>query len=547
MTPDVSRKGPPPNLLSPKREAPEAPSRARRYLALWFPFVSTDRIRIARRRSRSSRLDEPAFSPQVPPLVLCTNRGGALRLAALDKRAAAVGLSIGMTLAVARARVVHLDVEDSDPAADARLLAMLAGLCEMFTPLVALSDTDGVMLDVSGCAHLFGGEEALLERAQRRIARLGIEVRASIAGTPEAARAIAVFGRGGCVSAGRDEAAVRPLPITALDMGTETTIALSRAGLKTIGDLADRPSQALTARFSNVLTTRLARVLGREDIRITPLRPLPACVAERHFPEPLAHVDSLTPVLARLAREMADALGRRGAGGRAFEAAFFRSDGAVRRLTIETMQPLRDAAALMRLMSLRMDALADPLDPGFGFDAVRLSALRTEDLTQHQATLDGGGEEEDTAEALVDRLVARFGRAAVLRLGERDTHNPARASTRLLDLAGARVVERSPPEPGEPPGRPLTLFEPPQPVEAMAEVPDGAPLQFRWRKVAHTVARAEGPERIASEWWRMGQNAPIRDYYRIEDREGRRFWLFREGVHEEPAGRPRWFVHGLFA
>ncbi|MGL4241127.1 MAG: DNA polymerase Y family protein, partial [Beijerinckiaceae bacterium] len=151
------------------------------------------------------------------------------------------------------------------------------------------------------------------------------------------------------------------------------------------------------------------------------------------------------------------------------------------------------------------------------------------------------------AEALIDRLVARFGREAVRRLGERDTHDPVRASMRMPALDPAGGTAPPAPEPGEPPLRPLTLFEPPQPVEAMAEVPDGPPLQFRWRRIAHTVARAEGPERIAPEWWRMGDDAPMRDYYRVEDQEGRRFWLFREGLYDRPGDRPRWFVHGLFA
>ncbi|MGL4241316.1 MAG: Y-family DNA polymerase, partial [Beijerinckiaceae bacterium] len=410
--PDISRKGPSFSHALPKQEAKEAPQ-ARRYLALWFPFLSTDRVRARRLRERSAGGRDDRETQAAPPLVLCASQGGALRIGALDRQAAASGLSQGMTLAAARARVPSLDVEEMDPGSDARLLAALAGLCEVFTPLTALDGMNGLALDVSGCAHLFGGEEALLDRARRRIARLGIESRACNAGTPDAARAMATFGPGGCVPAGGDEAAARRLPVAALGMEAETTVALARAGLMTIGDLADRPSQALTARFGAALTTRLARVLGREDIRVTPLRPLPACLAERHFPEPLGHADALVPVLRRLAQDMADALERRDAGGRSFEASFFRSDGAVRRLTVETMRPLRDPAMIMRLMSLKMDALADPLDPGFGFDAVRLAALRMEELPQRQPALDGGGAEEDTAEALIDRLVARFGREAV--------------------------------------------------------------------------------------------------------------------------------------
>jgi protein ImuB len=549
VTPDISRKGQPFSLPSPEPEATASQAQGRRYLALWFPLLSTDRVRIGRQKSRLARQGENGRLERRSdwPLVLCANQGGTPRIKALDRKAAAAGLTIGMTLAAARAYTTSLDIEDSDTDADARLLGALAGLCEVFTPLVAHSKADGVMLDVSGCTHLFGGEEALLQRAIRRIARLGIETRACMATTPDTARALAIFGQGGCVPAGGEEAAVRPLPVTALDMEAKTTVALSRAGLRTIGDLANRPSRVLTARFGPALTIQLGRILGREDIRITSIRPAPACMAERHFPEPLGHMDSIMPVLARLSRDMAAALERQGTGGRLFEAAFFRSDGAVRRLMVETMQPLRDPVMLLRLITLKMDALADPLDPGFGFDAVRLSALRLEDRPQHQAEIEGRGVEEDTAEALIDRLIARFGRTAVLRLVERDTHDPVRASACLSFLTGASGAEISEPKPGEPPLRPLTLFEPPQPVEAMAEVPDGPPLQFRWRRVLHAVTRAEGPERIAPEWWCARQNAAMRDYYRIEDQEGRRFWLFREGLYGDPVGPPRWFMHGLFA
>jgi protein ImuB len=452
-----------------------------------------------------------------------------------------------MTLAAARARLAELNVEDGDPAADARLLGALANLCEMFSPLVALDGADGLTLDVTGCAHLFGGEQALLDQAARRIARLGLEVRASMAGTPDAARALASFGPGGWVACGEDEAAIRPLPAAALGLGPETTLALARAGLRTVGDLASRPPQALAARFGSGLTTRLARVLGREDIRIAPLRPAPACTAERHFPEPLASVERLMPALRRLSLDMAADLERREAGGRAFEAVFFRVDGAALRVTIETMRPLRDPAMLLRLLALKMEALADPLDPGFGFDAVRLSALRLEALPHLQARLEEGADEEDTAAALVDRLVARFGSSAVLRLEERDAHDPVRASACVTFPAEAARAGAGRPEPGEPPLRPLTLFAFPQPIEAMAEVPDGPPLQFRWRRVAHAVVSAEGPERIAPEWWRAEGTGQARDYYRVEDQDGRRFWLFREGSYEGPERQPRWFLHGLFA
>jgi len=234
---------------------------------------------------------------------------------------------------------------------------------------------------------------------------------------------------------------------------------------------------------------------------------------------------------------------------------------------VETARPSRDSRALRRLYRERLDTLADPVDPGFGFDLVRLAVLRAEPLTPAQVSLDGRAVEEEEVAALIDRLAVRLGRERVLRFLERDTHDPARASTLVpaADPPAIPYARRPAPARAEGRPRPLTLFDPPQPIEALAEVPDGPPLRFRWRRVVHEVARAEGPERIAPEWWRdwrpMGEGAPTRDYYRVENREGRRFWLFRAGLYErgwapgrEPApgheerisDAPRWFVHGLF-
>ena len=347
-------------------------------------------------------------------------------------------------------------------------------------------------------------------------------------------------------------AAQAKMPFQAQQRGhAGTTLALVRAGFTTLGDLADRPSHLLAARFGAGLGAKLRRILGHEDIRITPLRAPPEVMAERHFPEPLGLMESLLAAFERLARDIAEALERRGAGGRVFEASFYRADGAVRRVRIETARGTRETAGLMRLLRLKLDALSDPLDPGFGFDALRLAVTRSEPLSQRQPGLDGGTGRENEADdiaALVDRLVARFGRENVRRFVARETHDPVRAGDTIPYLAQAASDPWPPPEPGQPPARPLTLFAPPQPVEALAEVPDGPPIRFRWRRVLHEVTRAEGPERIAPEWWREGGHAPAtRDYYRVEDAAGHRFWMFREGFYEGGAARPRWFMHGLFA
>lgn len=521
----------------PAMSAPARPPREqRRYLALWFPFLSTDRQRLAE-----------GGGPDDRPLVLTDKEHGALKIAAADERALAIGLLAGMTLADARARVPRLRVLPIDRAADARLVKRLALACEMFTPLVALDAPHGLMLDVTGCAHLFGGEAQLCERAHRLFRRVGVEAKMSLAGTPDTARALARFGHAPIVPPGAERQAVRGLPVAALQAGNDTTISLSRAGLKTIGDLAGRPLKVLAARFGKPMAERLRRILGEDDIRITPLRTPPDCMAERQFAEPLSEIDSLLSVTEGLAREVCAMLERRGLGGRLFEAGFFRSDGVVRRLCIETARSVRDQGAILRLLKLRIETLADPLDPGFGFDLVRLSVLRAEPFQQPQKSLDGQQEDESAVAMLVDRLVARQGADKVLRCVARDSHDPFLAGGFVPVGAPVASADWPEPEKAAPPARPLTLFEPPQGIEAMAEVPDGAPVRFRWRRVLHVVTRSEGPERIAPEWWHGKPDRPTRDYYRVEDADGRRFWLFREGLYEREEGARRWFLHGLFA
>lgn len=482
-----------------------------------------------------------------PPLVLVEMQRGALRITACDRPALDQGLAPGLTLADARARIPGLVSVEADPEADRRQIERLAAFCDRFTPLVALDPPHGLMLDVTGCAHLFGGEAALIALIGRRLSAGGLAHRACIAGTPEAAHALARFTQGGIVPAGGDEAATRTLPLAALRLPPETALALSRAGLKTLADLAERPSAALSARFGEGLAARLRRTLGREDIRITPLRPPPDCVVERHFAEPLLAMESLEAVVVRLVEEAARVLEQRGEGGRTFEFSIFRSDGAVRRIRVETGRPSRDAGAVLRLYRERLDTLADPLDPGFGFDAVRLAVPVCEALNTHQPQLDGRAVEEEAVADLVDRLVARFGRDRVLRFIGQDTHDPRREARMIPATSPPGGVRWPAPQPHDPPARPLQLFDPPQPIETLAEVPDGPPLRFRWRRVLHEIARAEGPERIAPEWWRDGPAEPARDYYRIEDAQGRRFWVFRAGFYEAESAPPRWYLHGLFA
>jgi protein ImuB len=481
------------------------------------------------------------------PLVIVEKNNNAVRIVNVDPAALDLGITAGLTLADARARVPALAVIEVDTKADLAILEWLADWCERYTPLVALNPPDGLVLDITGCAHLFRGEEAMRADLCAHIVDFGFETRAVIAGTPDAARALARFSNASLVPTGCDDAAVRPLPIAALDISAEIVVALSRAGLKTIADLADRPRAPIAARFGEDLLARLERTLGRMDIRITPRRPLPVCTVERQFPDPITNADYIRLILENLAIDAAEILEQRGEGGRRFEASFFRVDGELRQIAIDTARPERDPSVITDLLAQRLEVLADPLDPGFGFDFIRIKVITTEPFIATQNALGREDREEETS-TLTDRLGARYGPASVTRFEPQDTHIPERAACYAsAAMSHGKSLDWHPIIAGEPPTRPLYLFDRPQQIETLAEVPDGPPLRFRWRRVLHDVAFAEGPERVSPEWWRSSDDALTRDYYRIEDSMGRRFWVFREGLYSRETLTPHWFIHGLFA
>ncbi|MNS20763.1 DNA polymerase IV [compost metagenome] len=508
----------------------------RRYLAVWFPWLPTDRLR---------RQAQDALPEDAPPVALVEKVKGALRLAAVDTAAARAGLSPGLTLADARARTPALCVIAHRPDTEAALLARVLEDFGRFTPMIAEDAPHGLMLDVTGCAHLFGGEARLMQTVEMRAIRIGLQVRSAMAGTPQVARALARFGPGGIFAEGEDRAAARRLPVAALELSDKEEQALRRAGLKRLADLDDRPRAPMAARFGTDFPARLARVLGDEDVRITPHRPPAPVVVDRIFFEPISAPEDVERVLSDLLVETMDRLDQTGLGGRAFEAGFYRVDGEARRVVVRTGRPTRDAGATLRLFRERMAALSNPLDLGFGFDQMRMSVSWTQVLAPTQQVLEPETPGEEAFSRLIDRLTARLGPEAVLRFEPFSSHIPERAA-RLVP-ASTRHGDAVWPEldPDDPPLRPLQMFDPPQPVETLAEVPDGYPLKFRWRRVLHEVRRAEGPERIDGEWWRAPDQR-TRDYYRIEDQDGRRFWLFRQGLFGETL-EPRWFIHGLFA
>ena len=472
-----------------------------------------------------------------PPIVFVEKLNNAMRLTALSRAAMALGLAPDLTLADARARVPELVALDRDHGAEARLLARIVAGCGRYTPMAAGEPPDGVILDITGCGHAFGGATGLKTDLAARLEASGITALCALGDTPEQARALARFGH-----RGKD---LLTLPVDALEADPAVTLALRRAGLKKIGDLASRPRKMLAARFGD-LAIRLGRLLGEQDRHISPERPLTPIFALRRFAEPIGRIEYALACLEELGREAAQALLERHEGGRRFVARFFRSDGALAAIEVGTGQPTRDPALLIRLFRERVDALSDPIDPGFGFDMIRLDVGQCETLAARQDDhIAPSRHEEDLAE-LIDRLSVRLGARRIHRVAPENTHIPECAASACAPSKAP--AWDSPPE-DEPPLRPLRLFDPPQPVGAvMSEVPDGPPMRFTWRGRAYSIARWEGPERIAAEWWRRrDRGGKPRDYYRVEDESGHRFWLFRHGLHEENEAAPDWYLHGQFA
>jgi len=481
-------------------------SSSQRILSLWLNRLSTDRI---------ARQSPDAQHPS-RPLIVFGKRGNLDLVVAVNAAAVSLGLRSGIALAQARAMYPALTAVPEDQSADARLLLVLADCCQRYTPLLAANPPDDILLDISGCAHLFGSEQRLSGDLVARLTGLGFSARAAIASTIGAAWAAAHFADTAITPGGSEREFLAPLPLAALRLPAETVAALSRVGLKRIGDIFDLPRAPLAARFGTDLLRKLDRALGREDEPLSPRLPLPPYIAEKNFHEPIAREADVLATIERLAEQLERKLAARGEGARAFELALFRTDGMLKRMRVGTSRPLRNPAAIRALFVERLAALADEIDPGFGFDLVRLSVVAAELSPDEQIGLTDR-EDQAELERLIDRLSARLGRSRITRLAAHDSHIPELAAHALpaqtaMDVnAGWAAFRRFRNEVGLS-ARPLRLLAKPEPVDdVLALVPDGPPVRFRWRSATHEVIAAEGPERIAGTWWNEEGTGRTRD------------------------------------
>ena len=542
--------------------------------------------------------------PDGVPFALVEHGRHGLTLRALNPAARAAGLRRDQRHADARAIVPHLLSAPAEPEAEAKALRQLGGWCARWSPSVALDPSpgglEGLFLDMTGGAHLFGGEAALLADIRRRLARAGIRSRLGLADTPGAAWAVARYGgeREAIVEPGEQRDALGVLPIAALRVDHDTLRRAHRFGLKTIGSLQAMPRSGLARRFRDGdalgLVRRLDQAMGLEPEPLEFQQPPPRWLAREVYAEPILDMAGIEARLPGLSASLAAQLHDGGVGARALTLAAFRTDGRTETLQVRLGLPSRNIAVWQRLF--REKGL-DHIDPGFGIDALALAADQAETLPNGQCELEGTFDTGEALSSLVDRLVARLGDKAVLRPMPVASWLPER-SIRWTPAQGAEAQ----PLPEPPNQRPILLLDPPEPVEAsFIDVPEGAPQRFTWRRATRRVVRAEGPERISAEWWRgtrrinlktpfaLSLSEPVlsgrrrraaeggrsslsaleertglrqaqpkrdfgtetselrtRDYYRVEDDQGARYWLYREGLYGREAGAPSWWMHGLF-
>ncbi|MEO9190152.1 MAG: DNA polymerase Y family protein, partial [Acetobacteraceae bacterium] len=476
----------------------------RRVVSLFLPTWPTDRLR------RRSAL------PAETPVVTRAHDGRRLVVAAADAAAAYLGLHPDMPLAHAQALIPGLHIADADPTGDTAALDNLATWCLRYAPLTAADPPDNVWIDAAGCAHLFGGEAAMLADMTRRLTHGGIAARAAIADTPGAAHAVARYGGKAVISEGGVAQALSPLPVAALRLAPETAAALHTLGLDRIGQLAAAPRGPLARRFGFALLTHLDQALGRIAEPITPILPRTFVQHRLSFVEPLLTAEAFATVIATLTETVCVVLDRAGLGALRLDLMFERVDATMQAVRIGLSRPTRAPRHLARLLVERLETV----DPGLGIEAMRLVVSLAEVLTPVQIRTGLIEEDEPDIGALVDHLRNRFGAARVYRALPVQSDVPERSVRRVPALAPedpARWPDDLP--------RPARLLARPQRVQALSVLPDHPPAAFVWRRVRHRIRHADGPERINGEWWHREREAmAVRDYWAVEDEDGRRFW-----------------------
>ncbi|MCX7564961.1 DNA polymerase Y family protein [Sulfitobacter sp. F26169L] len=504
-------------------------------VSVWFPDLAMERwIRVISQYR--------TVPPHDAAIILSRDGPHGPVVHSLNKTAQQRGISADSRVVDVQAIYPDLHVEAADIDGDHALVRRLVHWARRWCPWTAQDVDNGLVLDVTGCAHLFGGKAALLRDICQRFAMQGLTARVAMAPTRGAAQALARYAPAHTVCTTQDLAGrLAPLPVVALRLDMQTARLLDRLGLKTIGALAGVPRAAMMRRFANMKADQnplilMDRALGKTADPLNAPPDHQTFMARTRLPEPV--IDPV-PHLKSLADDLCETLAASEQGARQLRFTIYRIDGEYRTVGFATARASRDPAHILRLFDRKLDKI----DPGFGFDLLTLEATRTEPLSRVQERLDGKRDASADIAGLLDRLTARLGPDKITWSTWTQSHKPERIEGRMPALQGAPS-----PAPALMRERPLRILDPAEEVRVIYAVPEGPPSQFRWRRLVYKSVRHTGPERIAPEWWTDRPGTRLRDYYKVEVQDGRRFWLYREGVvHDGRGGEPRWFLHGFFA
>lgn len=497
-----------------------------RFIAIWFRHLQTDWF-----TRRQPELREV-------PFVLAAPDHGRMKITAANIPAQAQGIDTGMAVADARALVPSLQVLDEVPGLAEKLLTALGHWCIRYTPVAAIDPPDGLILDISGCSHLWGGEVPYLEDIRSRLRDFGYDVRAAIADTIGAAWAVARYGRvTPVVPPYEQQAHLLPLPPAALRLDPEVLERLHKLGLYQVGSFINMPRSALRRRFGQGLLQRLDQALGMEPEIPAPLQ-LPEPYEER-LPclEPIMTATGITIALERLLEALCRRLQKEEKGLRNARLKCYRVDNEVQEVSIGTNRPSHNSRHLFKLFEQHISQIA----PGLGIELFVLEASRVEAVSTAQEALwsSAGNLDDRMVAELLDRLTGKIGAGIVHRYLPDQHHWPERSFKQAPSLQESPDIAWRTDRP-----RPIRLLAAPALIEVSAPIPDYPPMLFRYKGELHRIKKADGPERIEREWWL--ETGAHRDYYCVEDEKGQRYWLFRLGHYD--ADQPhQWFIHGFFA
>jgi protein ImuB len=498
---------------------------SKRFVSIWFPYLATDW-----HARKQPQLKNKAF-------VLKATLRNRVIITAANALAKAEGIYENMMLADAKVLYPELHMMDDKPGLTTQLADRIAEWCIRFTPSASADHPNGILLNASGCSHLWGGEEKYLKDITKRLNERGYTIRVAIADTIGCAWAVARYGNQMIVDKGKQVEALLSLPVTTLRIDEETNEVLKKLGLRRINDIISIPAKSLRRRFGNTLLQRLRQAIGEEEENIVPVYPVEPYQERLPCIEPIKTKEGIEIALQHLLINLCSRLRKEGKGLRK---AFFRAyqlDGGASGIDISTNQPSQNVEHLFRLFEIKLSTI----EPKEGIELFLLEATAVEDawIKQEDLWRTQGGLSDGEVLDLMDRFTNRLGAEGVQRFLPTEHYWPERSFKKAADLNEAPTTEWRLAKP-----RPLQILSPPELIDVTAPVPDYPPLNFRYKGQLHIVAKADGPERIEQEWWI--QEGEHRDYYAVEDEEGKRYWLFRSGHYNEKRS-PKWYLHGFFA